>query len=251
VTLVQALTIANNEAGVSMGTRLACLRTIRALVICLSLGLYGLSVPADWPPFEKNPGLKPGEVEAYRANPAPDEPKLINRTFTKSFLNSYLEEGYTAIGFTVFWKGGTPTEDRALHEGKALGADLVVIGRTTDATPEAHAKFSYAIIYLFKRRWPFGAIFEGAADPKSADSDDAERKSLHQTPGVYVQLVVKDSPAAVGGIVVGDVITKIDGTAVDTALALDNAILEKRGRTVKFEVVHDGHRLIRSVSIGQ
>ncbi len=60
--------------------------------------------------------------------------------------------------------------------------------------------------------------------------------------GVLVASVSDDSPAAAAGIRVGDVITAVDGLAVDSARDLSREIRHRPGDSVAIEIYRDGAR---------
>jgi len=78
--------------------------------------------------YTPNPGAKPELVAARRASPPPAQPLLDHTNLVGPALaQAYEQEGYFPIGFSSFNGGGNQSESGAVAEGKAVGADLVVV----------------------------------------------------------------------------------------------------------------------------
>lgn len=72
--------------------------------------------------------------------------------------------------------------------------------------------------------------------PQSVTSDVAEVYGMPE--GVYVSRIEENTPAAEGGLLKGDIITKLDGTRLETADALrDRLEYYKPGETVEFTIM--------------
>ena len=75
---------------------------------------------------------------------------------------------------------------------------------------------------------------------------------VHEGEGVLVNEVFEKDPAAVAGIKPGDVITKVDGTLIDTPNRLSRLVAGlPPGSTVKVEVVRDAHRMLLDVALSE
>ena len=82
--------------------------------------------------------------------------------------------------------------------------------------------------------------------------DLAEALELDSTDGVLVAEVLADTPAAAGGLQDGDVITSVDGRAVEGPNDLSRRIGNfPPGRKIKLVVVRDGARKNLSVTLGE
>lgn len=90
--------------------------------------------------------------------------------------------------------------------------------------------------------------------PQSVTSDVAEVYGMPE--GVYVSRVEESTPAAKGGLLKGDIITKMDGTRVETADALRERLeYYQPGETVEFTVMRrdaDGEyqELLLEITLG-
>ena len=68
--------------------------------------------------------------------------------------------------------------------------------------------------------------------------------------GVLVASVAGDGPAAAAGILVGDVITAVDGLAVDSARDVSREIRHRPGEAVAIELYRDGEPLRLTANLG-
>ena len=74
-------------------------------------------------------GVTPESIARMRANPPPETP-LVERIPPingSAAMDAYSKRGYTLIGSAEFNSGRGESENSAIEQGKAVGADLVVI----------------------------------------------------------------------------------------------------------------------------
>ena len=78
--------------------------------------------------FVRATGATPEAVAAMRSGPAPAVPAL-ERTdqAPKAVIEAYARHGYGMIGYSSFTSGRNASEDGAIKQGQAVGADLVVV----------------------------------------------------------------------------------------------------------------------------
>ena len=75
---------------------------------------------------------------------------------------------------------------------------------------------------------------------------------VHQNAGVGVTEVVPGSPAAIGGLQVGDTILAIDGRRLGDAGDLQKLMIsEAIGKTILLKVVRDGQELDLSATLAE
>jgi serine protease Do len=121
--------------------------------------------------------------------------------------------GFAGMGFAIPSQIAKPTVDTLIRDGKVEHA-YVGIG-ITDVTPE-NAKFFH----------------------------------MTEASGAVVSQVEPNSPASRAGLQVGDVITKVNGNAVDSAGQLQVAVGEQRpGTKVDLTVLRDGKSLSIPVTV--
>jgi hypothetical protein len=112
------------------------------LAICASLTIAGCSngyrqfyTPAS--------GATPELISASRASAAPESPTIERSAFgdTEQILAGYAKRGYLIIGESSFNTGESVSDDDALEQGQAVGADLVLVfvpkytGSVTSSVP--------------------------------------------------------------------------------------------------------------------
>lgn len=78
--------------------------------------------------FVRAPGATPEAVAAGRSGSPPATPSL-ERTdqAPKAVVEAYARHGYGIIGYSSFTSGRSASEDGAIKQGQAVGADLVVV----------------------------------------------------------------------------------------------------------------------------
>jgi len=75
--------------------------------------------------------------------------------------------------------------------------------------------------------------------------------ALKTVPGAFVESVLPGGPAAQGGVQVGDIVTKVDGVAIDAGHPLDPNVLHLvSGVQVQLDVVRTGAHLTLTVTVG-
>jgi hypothetical protein len=74
-------------------------------------------------------GVTPEAIAARRAGPPPATP-ILERSApgnAETILASYAKRGFGMIGHSIFNSGKSESESSALEQGKAVGADLVLV----------------------------------------------------------------------------------------------------------------------------
>ena len=159
-------------------------------------------------PFSDN-ARKPGEFIQTDAaiNPGNSGGPLVNAHGEVIGINTFLVSSsgqFAGMGFAIPTQIVKPTVDTLIRDGK-VSHGYIGIG-ITDVTPE---------------------------NSKFFDVTDAS--------GAVVTQVEADSPAAKGGLKVGDVIVQLDGQKVADAGKLQVEVGQKRpGTAIKLQVVRDG-----------
>lgn len=99
----------------------------------------------------------------------------------------------------------------------------------------------FGAAYFVKRKWSFGL------EPR--ELTDQERQALQSNRGVAVRLIVDGTPAFDADILVGDLLTEIDGVPI-TSLASFGALLDERsGNRISVTLVRNGTRLVKGVQL--
>ena len=92
-----------------------------------------------------------------------------------------------------------------------------------------------------KQRFGLGAF--------SRDLNDAERQELQINQGAVVRLIVDGSPAFNADLLIGDVVTAVDGVAIANAQGFNELLREREGKQVTLSIVRRGQRLEKTVQL--
>jgi S1-C subfamily serine protease len=80
---------------------------------------------------------------------------------------------------------------------------------------------------------------------------DQERQTLQTDHGVYVITVVDGTPAYASDILPGDILTAIDGSAIDGQEGLNQLLAARAGRSIEVTVLRQGKSISKTVSLRQ
>lgn len=101
---------------------------LRTIIPIVALALVGCA--SGYKEFYKPAnGVTPERFASRRAGPPPATPDVerARRGNDEEVLSAYAKRGYTMIGHSMFNTGRPETEDAAITQGKAVGADIVLI----------------------------------------------------------------------------------------------------------------------------
>jgi len=147
----------------------------------------------------------------------------------------------------------TPTRSTSYSTGTATayGSGLPITaygsstattyGTTTNYVPITVHRSDYGAIYFVKQRFGLGVFIR--------DLNDGERQELQTNKGAVVRLVVDGTPAFNADLLVGDVLTSIDGVSVSNSQALNVLLREREGRLVSFSILRRGQCIEKSVQL--
>ena len=231
---------------------------IRHAVIVFALWLAGCANP-----YADNYQATPHPRLATAPAPATTSPRLVKSLALDEDSRRLAEEGYAVIGRSGFNSDEIP--DRlALRQGQAIGDEVILLWRRhtgtypytsastlpethTDVVPDSQGRpvavssHSYRTEYdtFYIRHYDYVAVYWGrrTPDPLGADLRDLnveERQKLRTNQGAAVAVVVKRTPAFFANLIVGDVITAIDGIPVVDAAQAAELIEQRRGRKTAF-----------------
>ena len=93
--------------------------------------------------YVQAPAGTPDQIASRRASPPPQTPALERASFgdSKAIYEAYAKRGYIVVGTSMFNSGSNESERGAVDQGKAVGADLVLIfypkytGSVTSSVP--------------------------------------------------------------------------------------------------------------------
>lgn len=140
---------------------------------------------------------------------------------------------YSSGTATAYGPGGTVT---------AYGSGTTTTyGTSTTMIPITVNRSDYGAAYFVKRKWRFGATWR--------DLNDAERRELQSNKGVYVSVIVDNSPAYRADVLAGDIILAVDGQPVLNHESLGELIRIREGRSVVLSLYRKGTRLEKAVQL--
>ena len=100
------------------------------------------------------------------------------------------------------------------------------------------------IEYGFVQRGVLGIMI------RTVDGNLARTEKLSQTQGVYVDSLLENSAAGEAGIIIGDVITQVNGTEVRSSAELQGLIARHRpGEVVRLSIDRDGKEIELNVTL--
>lgn len=164
---------------------------------------------------------------------------IFNPQYTGSVTSSIpittpkTSTSYTTGTATAYSPGGTVT---------AYGSGTTTTTTTqTTYVPITTHRSDYGAVYFVKRRFGLGADFR--------DLNDAERQMLQTNKGVTIRLIVDDSPAFDADLLIGDIITAIDGTSITNSERFAAILGEKRGQLITISIVRHGQHIEKKVQM--
>ena len=194
--------------------------------------------------------------------------------------DKYCEDGWILLGQSSFW-GPDGSSSQAQTQAKSIGAHKVLYtywlqgtstvsipitsptysytsgtvssggaygsysgttyGTSTTYVPIRVTKYNFFALYISPRKYkPILGLYCRRKSP----AEQAESGNIN---GLYVLLVVRNSPAAVGGILPGDTILKLDNKVIDENIKLDSFA----GKKVTFEIIRKGVPSTLSLTLGK
>lgn len=257
-------------------------------LLAASIALFSCAIASAFQhAYQPVQGLTP-EVIAARRLAAPPPVPAVERakpTDGQVILDAYGKRGFVMIGLTSD-DGSPASQESNLRQGQAVGADLVLMlhpyhadevkpvaetgviatyssgtsvyqprspirpmGRgTTTATgntsiyvPLAPIRMNTGAVYFIKARFSLGVFVR--------DLSDAERKTAPMEAGVAVRLIVDGTPAANADILVGDVITAIDGVQTPSSRTFNEIVNSRSGQVIKVELIRRGKAIEKTVQL--
>jgi S1-C subfamily serine protease len=77
-----------------------------------------------------------------------------------------------------------------------------------------------------------------------------ERRALQTNKGVVVRVVVDGTPAFDADLLVGDIITSVDGEVVSTSAAFNALFAGRKGKTVTIKFIRGTQAMEKPVTVG-
>jgi membrane-associated protease RseP (regulator of RpoE activity) len=166
---------------------------------------------------------------------------ILNPRYTGSVTSSV---PITTPTTSTSYSTGTATAYGAGGPVTAYGSGTITTyGTITNYVPVTINGSDYGALYFVQQRFSLGIFFR--------DLNDGERQELQTNKGVVVRLVVDGSPAFDADVLVGDVLTAIDGVAISGVRACNQLLSERQGKLVSLSIVRRGQRIEKAVQLGR
>lgn len=215
------------------------------LILLIAMPLILISCINNVSKFYK-PVIKQETLANMQLLKQSEKPEIseVAHQHAKQNLDSLLAKQYNMIGHSSF-NGLVPDLnvflDNIKFKAKEIGATKVI----------------YSINYRDSGRSDFNVIFLSKSNEKlrigirPADLSTEQKKSLERNTGVYLPIIVEDTPAYFANVIAGDVLIEVNGTAIKylkhLKLLLENkysntksftfkVIRNNKEKTIKFEI---------------
>jgi serine protease Do len=128
--------------------------------------------------------------------------------------------------------------------GEVVGINAMIFGGDLSVSIPSHIALAWA------ERIPQNPVYLGLG-VQPADLPEALRRA-GQARGLLVAAVTDDGPARAGGLLVGDLLLRLDGAPLENSNALIEALAAHRpGDSVHLEIARGGALMDLSVTVGQ
>ena len=188
-----------------------------------------------------NSGMSESEDSAVRQGKevGADLVLILNPRYTGSVTSSI---PITTPTTTTSYSSGSATAYGAGGPVTAYGTGTTTAyGTTTNYVPLTVHRSDYGAVFFVKQRFSLG-IF-------TRDLNDTERQELQSNKGASVRLVVDGTPAFEADILVGDVITAIDGKPVTSAKDIHGLLSERAGKLIVVSIARRGKQIEKPVQL--
>lgn len=116
-------------------------------------------------------------------------------------------------------------------------------GTQTTYIPYSYQRYNQRAIYFSSKRLLLGVVF--------GPIPNTLRKELSTNKGVFVRIVVNDTPAFFADIFDGDIIMAVNDVAVYSPAELNNLLRRSAGKTVSLEIYRGGARIVKSALLNE
>lgn len=147
----------------------------------------------------------------------------------------------------------TPTTSTTYSSGTATaygpGGTVSAYGSGTSTTygtqttyiPITIHRSDYGAVYFIKAKWGFGVMWR--------DLNDSERQELQTNKGIYVRLVVDNTPAFYADVLPGDIVLAINGEQVLNQQSASDLLRRSAGQKVMVSLYRRGQRIEKEVQL--
>lgn len=164
---------------------------------------------------------------------------ILNPKYTGSITGSVpivtptTTTSYSSGTATAYGPGGTVTAHGS--------GTTTTYGTQTTYVPFTVHRVDYGAIYFVKQKLPLGVFMR--------DLDDSERKALQSNRGAAVHVVADGSPAFYADILPGDLVTAVNGVAVENAKGMIALLQRYAGQRVSIAIFRGGQHIEKTVQL--
>lgn len=182
-------------------------------------------------------------------NAATEQGKEVGADLVVIFNPQYTGSTTSQVPFTTPTTTTSYTNDSATAYGSggvvnAYGTSTTTTyGSETTYIPITVNHINYGALYFVKIRHPFGAL--------TRELTDSERKLFQTNKGAVVQLVIDNSPAFYGDILVDDVIVDINGTPIININTYNNTAFNNANKLAKVKILRNGKLIEKEIQFGK
>jgi PDZ domain len=164
---------------------------------------------------------------------------ILNPSYTGTITSSI---PITTPTSTTSYSTGTATAYGNRGTVTAYGSGTTTTyGKTTNYIPMTVHRSDYGAVYFVKQKFGLGAF--------SRDLNDSERQELQTNKGAVIRLVVDATPAFNADLLVGDIVTSIDGVLVANSEAFGDLLRERRGKYVTLSLLRRGQKIEKAIQL--
>ncbi|MGH8174028.1 MAG: PDZ domain-containing protein [Rhodanobacteraceae bacterium] len=203
--------------------------------------VFGPSRTTELGRYETIEGRGPEVVAELRAAPAPTDPLLVDGTNFAADQRKLSAQGFLQIGTAHFPANAADAREDALHQGRNVGADQVIVYPPAASASSAASANELTAAYFVRFKLPFGATFRDL---------NATEKQAMKARGVRIGSVVNGTPASKANLLAGDIIVSLDGKPVANRGEFQSMLRANAGHAVTLGVVRNGETLNRMVRLG-
>jgi Do/DeqQ family serine protease len=172
------------------------------------------------------PGRFGALVDSVFANSPADEAGLLPGDFVYEIDGQPITDSDDLILLIGDLPIGVAVEFSLMRLGELLSVPIALAARESDA----------AIVRQSRLRWPGFSVYP-------LTDEIAESAGLDTSGGVIISVVDDDSPASMGGLMKLDVVTSINGMAVDDLLSFYRIIADPDLKEWHFSALRDGNEI--------
>lgn len=207
-----------------------------------------------------------------------DEPKLRQGFDPNNDARNMLENGYCLIGQSCF-NAGNVNQNGAVEQAKIVHADTIIVynkythtlsgsmpvttptynsgtiygsrggmatysgtSYTTNYVPYNVARYDYYATYWVKMKPPrLGIHYK--------DLTNELRQKVGSNKGVYIIVVIKNSPAFNSDLLSGDIIRRVNGTEVIDEKHFHNWLKETNPSVIELEIFRNGENINKKIQL--